>query len=54
MVTVFTVVTMAAMFTDVITDFLPTMFVSVTKIPSVPMAPLSTVVVAITNVQCFP
>jgi len=53
MVAVFTVVTMAAMATDVITDFLLTLFLSVTKTPSVPMAPFFTMAVAITSVQGF-
>jgi hypothetical protein len=53
MVAIFTIVTMAAMATDVITHFLLTMFLSVTKTPSVTKAPFFTMAVAITSVHCF-
>lgn len=53
MVAVLTVVAMATMASDTSSDFLVTMFPSVTKIPYVPMAPFSTMAVAITDVQCF-
>ena len=53
MVAVFTVVTTAAMATGLITHFHLTMFLSVTKTPSVTMAPFSTMAVAIISVQCF-
>jgi hypothetical protein len=53
MVAVLTVVTMAATASDATSDFLVTVFPSVTKTPYVRMAPFSTMTVAITDVQCF-
>jgi hypothetical protein len=53
MVAVLTIVTMASMASDATSDFLVTMFPSVTKTPYVPMTPLSTMVFVTTDVQCF-
>jgi len=53
MVAVLPAVTMAATATDVLTDFLLTMFLIVTKTTSATMALIPTMTVAITNVQCF-
>jgi len=50
MITVLTAVTMTATATDVLTDFLLTMFLIVTKTPSVTTAQFSTMAVTITNV----